>query len=242
MSDFLLKDAVSKAAFKQWLTNGVETYAAGAEKAWSDEDTLCEHFLGSISGVLHTPTGQLQIDRYKIRGRGPGAPEKKLGTDIICLVNIQTENALLNGFCLIQAKKARTFTDRLKKVSHEADVMLRQTAASYVMVLMPTQVTMSGAMAVHSSKKKDPSLTQFPYASFPRYAVEQLLNGLMLEPLASHRRVLTPELKAEVQNILMIVGASNQAAAQARSVAESQLTELGFDIDFNGSGKSPGDV
>jgi hypothetical protein len=242
MSDYLLKDSVSKEAFGQWVRNGLETYAAGAANVWNDEDTLCEHFLGSISGVLNTSTGQLRIDRYKTRGRGPGAPEKKLGADIICLVNIQTSSASLNGFCLIQAKKARLLTDTLHKVSLDAGVMLSQTAASYIMVLMPEQVTMSGAMAVYSSKKNDPPLTEFPYASFPRYVVEQLLNGLMLEPLASHRRVLTPELKAEVKHILMIVGASDEAAAQARSLAERQLAELGFDIDFNASGKSPGDV
>jgi hypothetical protein len=241
MSDFLLKDSASKVAFKQWLVDALQTYAAGAEGAWNDEDTLCEHFLRSISGVLNTPTGQLQINRYKTRGRGPGAPEKKLGADIICLVNIQTSNAFLNGFCLIQAKKAKLLKDCLHKVSHDADVMLSQTAASYVMVLMPTEVTMSGAMAVHSSRKKDPSLTEFPYVSFPRFAVEQLLNGLMLEPLTSHRRVLTPELKAEVEHILMIVGGSKHAAAEGRSVAERQLAELGLDIDINGAGKSPSD-
>lgn len=241
MSDFLLKDSASKEAFRDWLTNALQKYAAGAKGAWNDEDTLCEHFLGSISGVLKTPAGQLQIARYKTRGRGPAAPEKKLGADIICLVNIQTPSALLNGFFLIQAKKADSLSESLKKVSLDAEVMLSQTAASYIMVLMPTQVTMSGAMAVHASRRKDPSLTEFPYASFPRFAVEQLLNGLMLEPLASHRRVLTPDLKAEVDHILMIVGASNQAAAEARGVAERQLAELGLDIEINAGGNSPSD-
>jgi len=106
--------------------------------------------------------------------------------------------------------------------------MLSHTAASYLLVLMRREVHMAGAMAVHSYTKKDPPLNAIPYVSFPRFAVEQLLHGLMMEPISNSARVLTPDLRAEIIHVVTVVGAGPDAMVEAQKVAELQLSQLGL--------------
>ena len=228
MADFLLKDTRSKSDFKLWLESGLVKYGAGADLKWADEDALCEHFFQSIGGDLKTPTGELRVTSYKIRGRGPAAPEKKLGADGIALVNIRTANASLNGFFLFQAKKSERITLGLRDSTAECKAMLSHTAASYLLVLMRREVHMAGAMAVHAYKKKDPPLRAIPYVSFPRYAVEQLLHGLMLEPISNGGRILTPELRKEIGHVVTIVGSTVDAMQEAQKLSDIEFSQLGF--------------
>lgn len=236
VADFLLKDSKSKADFKSWLESALVAYGASADLKWSDEDTLCEHFFSSISGHLKTPTGELRVSSYKTRGRGPGAPEKKLGADGICLVNVATPHADLNGFFLFQAKKAERLTDHLRQSSNECAKMLKHSAASYLLVLMRREAHMAGAMAVHSHKSSDPPLHAIPYVSFPRFAVEHLLHGIMLEPLNSAASLLSPDLREEIKHVVTIVGASADAMAEAQKVAEMELDRLGLSDAQDGGG------
>jgi hypothetical protein len=105
MSRYLLKDSDSKRLFAEWLNYMTASYAIDAMLKWADEDALCEHFFSCIRGTLKTPTGILTVKSYKTRGRGPGAAEKKLGADGICIVDIVTPNISLKGFFLFQAKR-----------------------------------------------------------------------------------------------------------------------------------------
>ena len=233
MSSFLLKDTQSKEKFEKWLIESIVEYAREADLKWGDEDTLCEHFYKAIGGQLTTPTGQLKIASYKTRGRGPAAPEKKLGADGICLVNINTQHASLKGFFLFQAKKTRKLTLSLRDSSTECTTMLLHTAACYLLVLMPREVKMAGAMAVQSCRKKDPALNRIPFVSFLRFAVEQLLHGLMLEPFSKAIDLFTGDLRDEIKHVLTVVGSAPDAMAEAQRITEAELSQLRFELSRN---------
>jgi len=207
------------------------TYAADAMLKWGDEDTLCEHFFSSIRGSISTPTGVMSIQSYKIRGRGPGAPEKTLGADGIGLVSIATPYAKLSGFFLFQAKKAYSASDILRGARAGCSNMLCHSAASYLLILLPTLVKMIGAMAVHSTTSREPSLSDIPYIGFPRFLTDHLLHGIMLEPLSRARTTLTPALKAEIKHVISIVGSHEQQLEGALATIRGDIEELGLGIE-----------
>lgn len=149
MSDYLLKDTESKRLLEEWLRSSMSAYASNSRLKWNDEDSLCEHFFASIGGTLTTPNGVLNLSSYKVRGRGPGAAEKKLGADGIGLVHIRTSNTNLTGFFLFQAKKSNLPSNILTGAKAECSKMLTHSAASYLLTLMPNEVKMVGAMAMH---------------------------------------------------------------------------------------------
>ena len=91
---------------------------------------------------------------------------------------------------------------------------------------------MVGAMAVTSYVSgTDPHLTDIPYVNFPRFIVEQILQGVMMEPLEKASKMLTPELKKEISHVVSIVGGRDQHIKESRMKVESHIRELEFDID-----------
>jgi hypothetical protein len=207
-------------------------YAADSRLNWNDEDSLCSSFFKSISGRVSTPTGSLSIRSYKVRGKGPGALERKLGADGIALVHINTPKTNLSGFFLFQAKKARGLSGSLRGAYSQCTKMLTHSAASYLLVLLEDEVKMVGAMAVGSyAPKSDPSLTDIPFVSFPRFVVEHVLRGVMLEPLNRAKILLTPDLREEIKHVISIVGGVNQQIADAIMKADRQLRELELDFE-----------
>lgn len=205
MSEYLLKDTASKEILRAWLVSAMERYGGEARLKWNDEDTLCEHFFKCLSGQVTMPTGKLEVTSYKTRGRGPGAGEKKLGADGIGLVFINTLKTSLAGFFLFQAKKAETQCRSLQDASIECSTMLSHSAASYLLVLFPSEVNMVGAMAIEACKKKDPPLKMVPYIGFPRFFVEHILTGIMLEPLCRHDKISSDELRREIRHVITFV-------------------------------------
>ena len=234
MSRYLLKDSDSKRLFAEWLNYMTASYAIDAMLKWADEDALCEHFFSCIRGTLKTPTGILTVKSYKTRGRGPGAAEKKLGADGICIVDIVTPNISLKGFFLFQTKKAELLSDTLRGASDECSKMLSHTAASYLLTLMPNEAKMVGAMAVHSCTQKDPALNEVPFVSFARFAAEHLLQGIMLEPRDRLRNIVSPELRGEINIVLGILGREGDQADTALKLLEIDIQELGLDVESDG--------
>jgi len=234
MSRYLLKDSVSKRLFEEWLNSMTANYAIDAMLKWADEDALCEHFFSCIRGTLKTPAGVLTVKSYKTRGRGPGAAEKKLGADGICIVDIVTTNVSLKGFFLFQAKKAMLLSDTLRGASDECSKMLSHTPASYLLTLMPKQANMVGAMAVHSYTRGDPALNEVPYVSFARFAAEHLLRGIMLEPMDRLRNLASPELRAEINIVVGILGREGDQTATALNLLQIDIQELGLDVEGDG--------
>lgn len=231
MQKYILKDSGSKTYIYDWLRNGIRNYAIDSRLNWSDEDSLCSCFFKAITGWVSTPAGNLNIRSYKTRGRGPGAPEKKLGADGIALVQINTPNTKLSGFFLFQAKKAYGLSGRLSGASNDCLKMLDHTAASYLLVLLPDEVKMVGAMAVKSyMASADPNLSDIPFVNFPRFIVEHILQGVMLEPTDKAASLLTPELKTEISHVMTIVGASDQHIEDAIIKVNSQINELELDV------------
>ena len=120
----------------------------------------------------------------------------------------------------------------LTGASSECEKMLNYTAASYLLVLLPYEVKMVGAMAVKSYVNGiDPHLNDIPFVNFPRFIVEHLLQGVMLEPLDKALSLLTPELKAEISHIITIVGGDNRHIEEALMNVESYIKELDLDVD-----------
>ena len=234
MSSYLLKDSDSKRMFVDWLNGMAADYAVDAMLKWADEDALCEHFFSCIRGTLATPTGDLTIKNYKTRGRGPGAAEKKLGADGLCIVDINTPNTRLSGFFLFQAKKAHLLSDTLRGASRECSNMLSHTAASYLLTLMPTDAKMSGAMAVHSCTRVDPPLNEIPYVSFARFAAEHLLQGIMLEPMNRLRDLVSPDLRAEIKIVVGVLGRGPDQTAEALKLMQMEIQALGLDVESDG--------
>lgn len=231
MQRYMLKDSKSKSVIYDWFRSSMSSYAADSGLNWNDEDSLCACFFKSITGWVSTPTGNLNIRSYKTRGRGPGAPEKKIGADGIALVQINTPNTQLSGFFLFQAKKTYGLSGLLSGASAECEKMLNHTAASYLLVLLPDEVKMAGAMAVKSyTTGIDPHLTDIPFVNFPRFIVEHILQGVMLEPLDKAMSLLTPELKAEISHVITIVGGSNQHIEDAIMKVDFYINELELDV------------
>lgn len=223
-----LKDTKSKADLARWLKNGILHYSRGSRYSWNDEDYLCGHFFSSISGDCAFDFGHFNLNSYKLRGRGPSAPEKKIGADGIGIVVLKYDYISLKGFFLYQAKKAENTTDPLTKSKMECDVMLTHTPASYLLVLMPSDVKMVGAMAVSANNKNSPSLNDLPFLGYSRFVVEHLLHGIMLEPLEKFRPTLSADINKEIKRITTIVGGDKKYIKDV----EAQLTEKLSDLNL----------
>lgn len=114
--------------------------------------------------------------------------------------------------------------------------MLTHTAASYLLTLMPTEATMVGAMAVHSCTRNDPSLNDVPFISFPRFAAEHILHGIMLEPMHRLHDIIPPELSSEIKFVVGFIGQASNRIAEADSLIQMEIQELGLDIDIENDG------
>jgi len=226
VTPYLLKDSGSKNQVKAWLASALGVYAARCPLKWNDEDSLTECFFAAISTTLVTAAGRLDVDAYKIRGRGPRAPENRIGADGIGIVHVDNPSTHLSGFFLFQAKKAHSQFDTLKHASAQCAKMLRYSPASYLLALLPGQVNLVSAMAVASVQGGDPSLNEVPFVSFPRFFVEHLLHGLMLEHLSQLKATVAPEIAAEIRHVLTIIGGRDD---RARGVG---VGELLADLDF----------
>ena len=55
--------------------------------------------------------------------------------------------------------------------------MLNHSAAGSLLTLLPTEVKMVGAMAVHATTGVEPALNDIPFLGFPRFLVEHLLRN-----------------------------------------------------------------
>jgi hypothetical protein len=208
VSPYLLKDSASKDTVKRWLTEALRRYQARSGLKFRDEDVLTESFFSAIStklNQLQTAAGRLEIDAYKIRGRGPGADEKPIGADGIGLVHVDTASTFLSGFFLFQAKKVFARWDTLKHSVAQCRRMLSHTPASYLLALLPQEVNLVSAMAIVSVRGGDPSLRDVPFVSFPRFFVEHLLHGLMLEPLDKPKATVPPEVAREIRYVVTVV-------------------------------------
>ncbi|MFH0783738.1 MAG: hypothetical protein V2B20_17530 [Pseudomonadota bacterium] len=221
-----LKDSKSKDELYEWIKSGILTYSKNSLLCWADEDFLCGHFFSSISGTCSFNFGNFDIKSYKLRGRGPSAPEKVIGADGIGIVILKYQDIHLKGFFLYQAKKAKTTGDGLGRAKEECDVMLTHTPASYLLVLMPTEVKMIGAMAVSANAKKSPSLNNLPFLSYPRFVVEHLLHGIMLEPLKNLRPTLSVDLNSEIKNITAVIGGSEKYIDEVSKKLEQELSNI----------------
>jgi hypothetical protein len=226
MSRPFLKDSNSKNALYDWLKRGMLRYSTDSMLYWADEDYLCGHFFSSISGACSFDIGKFNVKSYKLRGRGPSAPEKKIGADGIGIVILKYKDIQLQGFFLYQAKKAKNITDGLGKAKEGCDLMLSHTPASYLLVLMPEEIKMVGAMAVSANRKKYPSLNDLPFVSYPRFVIEHLLHGLMLEPLEKFRPTLSADLNGEIKNLTTIIGGSNQYIKDVERTLEEKISDL----------------
>jgi len=221
-----LKDSKSKDVLYEWLKKGIINYSKSSRLCWADEDYLCGHFFSSISGTCSFDFGDFKLNSYKLRGRGPSAPEKKIGADGIGIVILKYEDISLKGFFLYQAKKAKTTSEGLRKAKDECDVMLSQTPACYLLVLMPDEIKMVGAMAVSANGKKYPSLNNLPFVNYPRFVIEHLLHGIMLEPLNKLRPTLSSDLNSELKNITAIIGGSKKYISEVEGKLEEELSNL----------------
>jgi hypothetical protein len=223
VSPYLLKDSASKATVKRWLTEALRRYQARSGLKFRDEDVLTESFFSAISTKLNplaTAAGRLEIDAYKIRGRGPGADEKSIGADGIGLVHVDTASTCLSGFFLFQAKKASARWDTLEHSVAQCTRMLSHTPASYLLALLPQEVNLVSAMAIVSVQGRDPSLLDVPFVSFPRFFVEHLLHGLMLEPLTNLKASVSPELAKEIRYLVTAVIKDRDDGARVTAVDE----------------------
>lgn len=184
MSEYLLKDSSAKKAVRNWLEEAITRYANAGRLSWNDEDALTQRFFDAIANpALQTNTGMLQIECYKVRGRGQKAPEHLLGADGLGLVHIETSTTLLDGIFLFQAKKADSETAALRDAKKQCAKMLQHSSASQLIVLLPDCVHVVSALAVTSVRNSMAHLEDVPFMNFARFVVEQLLNGLMLAPL-----------------------------------------------------------
>jgi hypothetical protein len=166
-----------------------------------------------------------------VRGRGPSAPEKKLGADGLGIVSIKTAGADLEGYFLFQAKKAAGNSSSLRGSKSECTKMLFHSPASYLLVLMPSEVKMVGAMAVDAIQVGDPSLHELPFVSYPRFITEHVLHGLMLEPLKSLRKTMTSDLQAEIKYVIAISGGTARTVEQAMLSLDKELRDLDLEFD-----------
>jgi len=230
MQKLLIKDNKSKGQIYHWIRLGIEKYSQNSEWYWNDEDSLCAHFFSSISGCCPTATGKIVVNSYKIRGRGPSAPESKLGADGLGIISIRENDVNLEGYFLFQAKKAKKVTQPLQNSRSQCSKMLSHSSASFLLVLLPSQVKMVGAMAVHSSINPRPSLACLPFVTFPKFVRSQLLRGIMLEPLRNFQTSITPDLQIEIKNIITIFKNTTDTVNSSKESIAKVLGE--FDITY----------
>jgi len=207
-------------------------YSHSSWSHWADEDSLCGHFFSSISGSCTLDTGEFKIDNLKIRGRGPSAPEKKIGADGLGIIDIAFPDISLKGFFLYQAKKSEDKTKALVGAKEECDVMLTHSPASYLLVLMPSEIKMVGAMAVSANLRKSPNLNNLPFVSYPRFVVEHMLHGIMLENYNKLRATLSSDLYGEIKNITIAAGGSKKRVEEAIASIKEDVLSMNWSDDF----------
>ncbi len=231
MSNYILKDTNSKDIVRNWLIGSMKKYAQRSNWAFFDEDSLCEAFLSAVSGNITTPTASFSISGYKVRGRGPNAPEKKLGADGIGIFRLDTAEVSLSGFFLYQAKKTAKASIALSNVCSQSKNMLLHSSASQVMILMPKTVVFVGAMAASAVKIGDPSLQELPYNSFPQFIVEQMLRGLMLAPLHEIQAICSQDLRTEINHILVLVASEPEHLENVKDQVVLDIADLNLDVE-----------
>lgn len=231
MTKPFLKDINSKNQLFTWLTAGMKNYAASSMSCWADEDFLCGHFFSSISGSCTFGLGEFKVGNFKIRGRGPSAPEKKIGADGIGIIDLKYPDISLKGFFLYQAKKAVDQRAYLGKAKEECSVMLTHTPASYLLVLMPAEVKMVGAMAVNANLKTSLCLNDLPFVNYPRFIIEHILHGIMLEPYANLRPTLSLDVSNEIKHISTFVGGSKKYIDEAEKIIKEEIRGLDWKIE-----------
>ena len=231
MTEYLLKNSSSKNQLAAWLDSAVALYSKRSALKWNDEDSLVECLFSAISTTLITDAGRLDIDSYKIRGRGPKAPEKAIGADGIGIVHIENDSTSLSGFFLFQAKKVESQSASIRDASSQCGKMLQQSSASYLLALGHRDVSLVSAIAVTSLRSGSLKLNNVPYVSFRRFVVEQLLRGLMLQPMGQLHLAVPPDLRSELRHVLTIIGGRDQEARGA-GVGEL-LADFDFELDRN---------
>jgi len=226
MSQYLLKDAQSRNIIKDWLAESAREYASRSSYKWKDEDALCEMFFSTLSGTRETPAGRIDIDSYKIRGRGPNAPEKRSGADGIGLVCLCTPTTSLSGFFLFQAKKADSETSKLGAKA-QCRTMLTRSAASILLTLLPDRAVVSGAMAVTAAEGSDSRLDQIPFTGFHNFVADQILRGIMMEPLEETAVDKLSDLVESPRLLVSIIAGRGRRAAGLEPILE----QLEFDLE-----------
>jgi hypothetical protein len=230
VSGYLLKSAEAQFQIFEWLESSMVNYASEAPHAYADEDSLCETLFRCLGRQpVKTDGGSLQFIGHKVRGRGPAAPEKKLGADGLWIVDIETPEASLHGFLLYQAKKTPSRSCSLGARS-QCDLMLSHTAASVLWALSPSDVRVAGAMAVAACKGTACSLDHIPNTSFLKFVLLQMLRGHMLAPISAISS-LQPLLSSELRYALSLIGGSEDRVQMAVSRVRGQLSELGLELE-----------
>jgi len=186
---------------------------------WKDEDALCTMFFETLSGTVMTPAGRIDLDCYKIRGRGPNAPEKASGADGIGIVSICTPTTTLKGYFLYQAKKVDRTSSKLGAKS-QCESMLKRSAASLLLTLLPDQAVVSSAMAVAASSGVDARLDQIPFAGFHRFVVHQLFRGFSLEPWDATAIPRIADLVENARFLVTIIGGRGGGGAGIEPVLQ----------------------
>ncbi len=118
-----MRDVIPAPVFDQ-ISEHFRTAAPGAARnAWrrgnQDEDTVTGDFLGRLSTdnwqsqSIDAEEWAWRVDYSKLRGRGPGAPEKEIGADGLVTIEVRS---LRDGTrhvksLLFQAKKHRVYSD-----------------------------------------------------------------------------------------------------------------------------------
>jgi hypothetical protein len=236
MPKLFLKDSKSKDIIQNWLIAGMSKYSYSSWSYWADEDSLCGHFFSSISGSCNFDSGEFRISNLKLRGRGPSAPEKKIGADGIGILDLVFPDISLKGFFLYQAKKTEDNRGALVNAKEECDVMLTHTPASYLLVLLPAEIKMVGAMAVSANLKKSPNLNNLPFVNYPRFVVEHMLHGIMLESYDKLRPALSADIYGEIKNVSIAVGGSKEMVNQAIAAIQQDVLSMNWEA-YNDNGK-----
>lgn len=228
----VLKDSAFKDALIKELNSRMAAYAENALLAWADEDAVTQAFISAVSGHFSHSDVSIELRGYKVRGRGPAPPELLLGADGLGLVFVNTSQVQLRGFYLFQAKKALNTTDAIEaRVKLQCEVMLKTTAASQLLVLLPKRVAFVGAIAVTSTVATSPRLSELPYGGFPHLVITELLCGLMMSPLDGAPFQNNKTLLQEISNILVILAADTAIDPNDDTDTRSELAALGFDDD-----------
>jgi hypothetical protein len=142
---------------------GIADAEAGFRFNRSDEDALTGalgHSISMLRAEIETVDDEIyrwQVSYRKIRGRGPSAPEKLLGSDGIFQIEIRDEDGstTYRKGLPFQAKKQWTHADR--KLIKQASDMLRTTGHGVVIDYSPTKYTACLAQDVlaYDGRKND---------------------------------------------------------------------------------------